>query len=593
VERSFQQVAEEKGLAFSVEFGPELPASITSDDMRLKQVLRNLLSNAFKFTERGSVLLRVAAVPGAARTWDSTQLTRASEVVAFSVVDSGIGVPLEKQRIIFEAFQQADGSTSRKFGGTGLGLSISREIAKLLGGELEVRSEPGKGSIFTLYVPRLYTPRSAPPELTGRPSIRLLKEQNSEAETVPVYVAETPALPDDRATLKSGDRVLLIIEDDPAFAKTLLDLARERNFAGIVASTGTQAMELAKSLKPDGITLDLGLPDMDGWVLLDRFKHTPETRHIPVHIISGDDNPQRGLQQGALAFLQKPVTRGDLESVLDKLETFLERRVKRLLVVEDDDTQRQSIIELIGSDDVETVAVASAEEALEALSENICDCVVLDLTLPQMSGIELIQHIKTDPRLEHLPIIVYTGRELTAEEHTELRRLTDTIIIKDVRSPERLLDETALFLHRVSERLPQKQKDMLHRLSQEAPDLAGTRVLIVDDDLRNIFATTALLERHDMQVKYAENGQQALDKLSGEEFDIVLMDVMMPEMDGYEATRRIRAQPELVKLPIIALTAKAMKGDRDKCIAAGASDYITKPVDAEQLLSLMRVWLYR
>jgi CheY-like chemotaxis protein len=352
-------------------------------------------------------------------------------------------------------------------------------------------------------------------------------------------------------------------------------------------------MELAKSLKPDGITLDMGLPDMDGWVLLDRFKHTPETRHIPVHIISGDDNPKRGLQQGALAFLQKPVTRGDLESVLDKLETFLERRVKRLLVVEDDDTQRQSIIELIGSDDVETVAVASAEEALEALSENICDCVVLDLTLPQMSGIELIQHIKTDPRLEHLPIIVYTGRELTAEEHTELRRLTDTIIIKDVRSPERLLDETALFLHRVSERLPQKQKDMLHRLSQEAPDLAGTRVLIVDDDLRNIFATTALLERHDMQVKYAENGQQALDKLSGEEFDIVLMDVMMPEMDGYEATRRIRAQPELVKLPIIALTAKAMKGDRDKCIAAGASDYITKPVDAEQLLSLMRVWLYR
>jgi CheY-like chemotaxis protein len=373
----------------------------------------------------------------------------------------------------------------------------------------------------------------------------------------------------------------------------LLGLARDRGFRGVVALSGARGLELAKELRPDAITLDLRLPDMDGWVLLDQLKHDAATRHIPVHIISCVQEERRGLECGALAFLVKPADKDSIEAALETIQQYIERRVKRLLVVEDDELQRKSIVELVGNDDVEIVAVESGEEALDALDAGNFDCMVLDLNLPDMTGFALISEIKKGSSSRRLPVIVYTGRELTREEETELGRVAQTIIVKDVRSPERLLDETALFLHRVEEQLPEQQRAILRRMAQSDPALAGKKVLVVDDDLRNIFAITALLEDHQMQVAYAENGRDGLDKLESEpDIDAVLMDVMMPEMDGYEAIRRIREETKWRRLPVIALTAKAMKGDREKCIQAGASDYITKPVDPGQLLSLLRVWLY-
>ncbi|HWO08199.1 MAG TPA: response regulator, partial [Polyangiaceae bacterium] len=386
----------------------------------------------------------------------------------------------------------------------------------------------------------------------------------------------------------------LIVEDDPVFAQTLSDVAREHRFKAVVAPNGRAALDLVKEVKADAITLDLGLPDMDGWFVLDRLKHDPSTRHIPVHIISASDAPERrGLEYGAIAVLGKPIDQSGLTRALENIQEFLERRVKRLLVVEDDPVQRQSIVELIGSGGVSTTAVGTGEHALEALSRERFDCVVLDLRLPDLSGLELMKRIKERAEHERIPIVIYTGKELTRSEETDLRKLAQTIIIKDVKSPERLLDETALFLHRVQESLPESAREMLRRLPGPDPALAGKRVLVVDDDVRNIFALTTLLEEHEMVVDYAENGEEALAKLSGSDaVDVVLMDIMMPGMDGYEASRRIRAMPRLASLPIIALTAKAMKGDRDKCILAGASDYITKPVDPDQLISLLRVWLY-
>jgi CheY-like chemotaxis protein/signal transduction histidine kinase len=593
VERSFRHVAEDKHLGFEVIVSRGVPDAIETDEMRLRQLLRNLLSNALKFTDKGSVRLTMSVPQRAEWSVDNESLNNAKKVIAFAVSDTGIGVPKDKQKIIFEAFQQADGGTSRKYGGTGLGLAISREITGLLGGELRIQSEVGAGSTFTLYLPSTLSQRPG----SNRPLRELRAPQAEVVHEKPALTtgAQAPAA-DDRANIKPGDRVLLIIEDDEAFGRTLLDMVREHNFRGVVANTGAQGLEFARTLSPHAITLDLRLPDMDGWVVLDQLKHTPETRHIPVHVISGADNLSRGLEQGAIAMLQKPVSAEAIDEALASIERFIERRVRRLLVVEDDATQRSSIVELIasGDDDLATTAVDSGEAALEALSKERYDCMVLDLKLPGISGFELIKRVKEHAEWRRTPIIVYTGKELTREEDTELRGLTDTIIIKDVKSPERLLDETALFLHRVEAKLPNDKRQMLRRLSETDPALAGKRVLVVDDDARNLFAITTILEQHEMQVAYAENGQQAIDALRGNgPFDIVLMDVMMPEMDGYEATRRIRAQPEHKQLPIIALTAKAMQGDREKCIQAGASDYITKPVDSDQLVSLLRVWLYR
>jgi CheY-like chemotaxis protein len=400
---------------------------------------------------------------------------------------------------------------------------------------------------------------------------------------------------DDRDDLQPGDRVVLIIEDDGSFAHILLDLARDKGFKGIVGHDGEIGLQLAHAYRPDAITLDIDMPGIDGWAVLDRLKHHPDTRHIPVHIITGIRERQQGMKAGAIAYLEKPVTKEALDDSFNRISQFIDQQVKRLLVVEDDDVQRHSMIELIAHEDVEITAVATAEEALRELAQTHYDCMVLDLGLKGgQDGFQLLETVKGDPAMRDLPIIIYTGKELSQEEETRLRRFADTIIIKDVKSPERLLDETALFLHRVEAKLPEHKRRMLERLHNADAVFAGKHVLIVDDDVRNIFSLTSVLEDHGMRVSFAENGKYAIDLLKGTpDVDLVLMDVMMPEMDGYETTRAIRQIPELRNLPIIALTAKAMKGDREKCIAAGASDYITKPVDTEQLLSLMRVWLYR
>jgi len=600
--KAFSKLAEEKQLEYLIKLDKRLPRSITTDAKRLQQVLRNLLSNAFKFTEKGSVTLEVRAAQEREWSLDHPVLSRARSVIGFSVTDTGIGIPQDKQRLIFEAFQQADGGTSRRYGGTGLGLSISRELATLLGGELRVESTPGKGSRFTLYLPETHATHAggAPVERieTGTPAAEPAPGVAEQAVAMPrdlPAAMPVPTIPDDRNDIDPEDRSLLVIEDDERFASILLELAREKGFKCLLAQEGAPAVALARKYQPSAITLDLRLPDIDGWVVLDRLKHDPSTRHIPIHIISAVEEAARlGLRRGAIAFWPKPVQREQLEAALGQLQSFVERGKRHLLIVEDDDNQRDSIVELIGNNDVETTAVASGEEALEALRARRFDCMVLDLRLPDMSGFDLIRKVKGDPALEILPIIVYTGQELTREEETELREIAETIIVKDVKSPERLLDETALFLHRVEARLPEAKRRMLKQIHLKDPGLAGKKVLVVDDDVRNIFAITSILERHEMLVLRAENGKDALARLvEHPDIDIVLMDIMMPDMDGYEATRSIRKQKRFNKLPIIALTAKAMKGDREKCIEAGASDYIAKPVDSEQLASLLRVWLYR
>jgi CheY-like chemotaxis protein/signal transduction histidine kinase/CHASE3 domain sensor protein len=602
LEQTFRQLAYNKELSFTIELDEKLPPTIYNDSKRLQQVLKNLLANAFKFTEQGGVKLQINIASEAAEANNS--------MIAFAVSDTGIGIPVEKQKIIFEAFQQADGTTSRKYGGTGLGLSISRELAQLLGGRIELVSQPGEGSTFTLYLPRRQENNSqntliapSPQPITSINTASIIKEVpmlENRPPTVDTSASEKVLsilpneIPDDREIIQPGDRILLIIEDDDKFARILLDMSREQGFKTIVALQSKQGLALAQQYKPNAIMLDIQMPEMDGWTVLDRLKHKPDTRHIPVHILSVDERQQRGLQLGAITYLQKPVSPEALTHVLTEIKGFIERRVKNLLIVEDDPVQAQSIIELIGNGDVQSTAVGTGAEALSILRSHHFDCMVLDLGLPDMSGFTLIEQIKLEPTLLKLPIIVYTGKELSRQQETQLRGLAETIIIKNVRSPERLLDETALFLHRVQANLPPPKRQILEQLHQTDPVLANRKILIVDDDLRNIFALTSFLESYQMQVLFAENGRDGIDKLqTNPEINLVLMDIMMPEMDGYETIRAIRQQQQFRSLPIIALTAKAMPGDKEKCIEAGASDYITKPVDTEQLLSLLRVWLYR
>jgi HAMP domain-containing protein/signal transduction histidine kinase/CheY-like chemotaxis protein len=634
-ERTFQPVAEQKNLKLTIDVKPDAPAALYTDGQRLQQVLKNLLSNAFKFTEQGGVSLTVRKADKD-RRYASRTLDMASEVIAFEVTDTGIGISKDKQQLIFEAFQQADGTTNRKYGGTGLGLTISRNIAQLLGGEIRVDSVPGKGSTFTLLLPAQYRdpedlgrevrgePKPAPRtrRLPMPPMPRLRGEapapapmaasphqfldtsgwtDDADQDTAVATLPDMSDLPrpegleDDRDSLDPADRVVLVIENDVPFAKILLDMAREKGFLGIIALDGEMGVELAHEYKPDAITLDIDLPGMDGWTVLDRLKHHPDTRHIAVHIISGVRERQAGLKAGAIAYLEKPVTSQALEDSFSKISSFIDQEVKRLLVVEDDETQRASMVELIGHEDVEITAVSSADEALRELAKTHYDCMVLDLGLRgPTDGFQLLETVKSDPEKRDLPIIIYTGRELSPTEDTQLRKLAETIIVKDVKSPERLLDETALFLHRIEKKLPEPKRRMLERLHNADAVFAGKKVLIVDDDVRNVFSLTSVLEDHGMLVDFVENGRDALSKLDTKtDYDLVLMDIMMPEMDGFETTSAIRRDDRFKTLPIIALTAKAMKGDRERCIAAGASDYITKPVDTEQLLSLMRVWLYR
>ncbi|HEY0810040.1 MAG TPA: response regulator, partial [Longimicrobiales bacterium] len=607
VERTFKPVAEEKSLNFQVEAGNDAPDPILTDPKRLQQILKNLIANALKFTEAGSVGLRIER--SRLTRYNHPELEKASGVVAFEVWDTGIGIPQDKQRLIFEAFQQADASTTRKFGGTGLGLSISREIARLLGGEIRVESQPGSGSKFTLYLPVDYNPpphefgddevTPFTPQTMPRPVRPIARSTYAPATQPPTRTpASEPPIPnpldDDRDRIEPGDRSVLVIENDRPFAQILMGLAREKDFKALVALDGETGLRMVESYQPDAVTLDLDLPGIDGWAVLDRLKKSPDTRHIPVHIVSGTGHRHEGLSAGALSYLEKPVDKESLENAIEQISEFIDRSVKNLLVVEDDEAQRMSIIQLIGEDDVNITAVGTAAEALAQLAEHRFDCVVLDLGLRDMSGFTLLETIKTNPSLQDLPVIIYTGKELSSTEETQLRRYAETIIVKDARSPERLLDETALFLHRVESRLPDEKRRMLEQVHSEETVFGGKKILVVDDDVRNIFALTALLENHGMNVIFAENGRAALESLQQNvDVDLILMDVMMPEMDGYETTQAIRKLPQFGELPIIALTAKAMKGDREKSIASGASDYITKPVDSDQLLSLMRVWLYQ
>ena len=594
LEQQFRHVAETRGLEFSVALAPGLPVELRTDAGRLHQVLKNLLANAFKFTERGSVKVEVR--PATSGWRPSASLNQAKSVVALAVTDTGIGIPKDKQEIVFESFQQADAGVARRFGGTGLGLSISREIALLLGGVLQVESEPGQGSTFTLFIPAEITAAAPRPVAAPASPGRALPPSAEAAPAVEDLAPETGegAVADDRDTLTPNDRVILIIEDDHRFAAILADFAREKRFKVLVAHSARRGVSLAQRYQPVAITLDLRLVDQDGWLVLDQLKHNERTRHIPVHVISIEPGRNRGLRLGAVSYLQKPVTKEAINNILQQTVDFIERPVKNLLVVEDDSVQRDSIKELIGNNDVHTTTVGSAAEALAALEKERFDCIVLDLMLPDQPGVDLIREINRRMGLQSPPVIIYTGKELTPREETELRSLSESIIVKDARSPERLLDETALFLHRVQARLPEAKRRMLERVRRQDVVLTGRHVLVVDDDVRNIFALTAVLEGYGMVVRFAESGQAAIDLLAADEkCDAVLMDVMMPGMDGNEAIRRLRRDNRFVKLPIIAVTAKAMKGDRERSIEAGASDYITKPVDTEKLLSLLRVWLYR
>jgi len=596
VDRNFSHLAHTKRLTFAVEIEKGIPASISTDTKRLQQVIKNLLSNAFKFTERGGVTLRVGPAKSG-WSFDHRVLSKADTVIAFSVTDTGIGIPQEKQQLIFEAFQQADGTTSRKYGGTGLGLSISREIALLLGGEIRVTSQMGKGSTFTFFLPDTYSGSAkAEPKRTIRavPRDFLPKPPSFEEidpETLDLTI-EALHVEDDRETISAGDRTLLVIDDDPNFSQILLDIGRENGFKGVVSLTGENTIVMAKRYKPSAILLDVKLPDIEGWVVLDRLKHDDETRHIPVFVLSGKvGKRKKALKLGAYDYIEKPVTKDQLSGILRGLKAYTEKRTKQLLIIEDDDTQRDALAELVGQGgDVEVTTVGQAEEGFRLMKEKTFDGVILDLLLPDMSGFDLLQ--KMEESHLQVPVIVYTGADLTPDQQSRLKRSASTTIVKDANSPERILAETALILHRPGTSLPESQRNMLKDVEKIDPTLAGKSVLVVDDDVRNIFALMSVLESQHIHVSYTESGKEAIQHLKMHpDTDAVLMDIMMPEMDGYETIEAIRKEAAFKSLPIVAVTAKAMKGDRDKCIDAGATDYIAKPVDPALLFSLLRVYL--
>jgi HAMP domain-containing protein/CheY-like chemotaxis protein/signal transduction histidine kinase len=591
IARPFRHEAESRKLNFEIQTDPNLTRSLVTDSKRLQQVLKNLLSNAFKFTEHGSVRLRVFAAEDG---WseDHTVLGKLASVIGFEVTDTGIGIPAEKQRLIFEAFQQADAGTSRKYGGTGLGLAISRELAGLLGGEIQLRSAPNKGSAFTLYLPQTYIgPSTGVSGNDTKASAALLTREPSAAAAVERLVER---IPDDREDLKDDDAILLIVEDDPHYARLLCDLSREKGFKVIIANRGSEALELAREFHPTAVSLDVFLPDMLGWTVLNHFKQDPAMRHIPVQMLTLDEDRQHGLASGAFAYVTKPATPGELEGAFVRIKEYTERRRKRLLVVEDDPGEQLSIQELLGCDDIDVQVASTGSEALAAVAQGRFDCVVLDLRLPDMSGFDILERFRDNPSLTYLPVVVFTGKDLSPEEDARLHVLARSVVVKGVESPERLLDETALFLHRVVTDLPPEKQRMLDRLHHSDEALVGKKVLVVDDDVRNIFALSSVLERRGMTVLTAGTGREAIATLeSTPDMAIVLMDIMMPEMDGYETMQVIRQNPSFRRLPIVALTAKAMKGDREKCLEAGASEYLAKPVNTEQLLSALRMWFHR
>jgi len=597
LQRVFMPLADQKKLAFEVRVEPDAPTSMVSDNLRVEQILKNLLSNAIKFTEAGAVTLTVSARP--------------DDRLAFAVRDSGIGIPEGQQDIIFEAFRQADGTINRRYGGTGLGLSISRELARLLGGTIAVESQAGKGSTFTLTLPAKWTdvpepdvPGTATPAdasaraLASAPaSVRSLATPASAPVRAPVPVPAKPrpaaSFADDRAeALSDKSRVLLVVEDDETFAGVLYNLAHEMRYRCLVANTASEALELATAHLPSAILLDVRLPDDSGLSVLQFLKDDPRTRHIPVHIVAGEDFSEIALHMGAVGFAVKPTSREELQAVFQRLEEKGAKKFKRVLVVEDDARQRDSVVHLIKDDDIEIAAVATGAEALELLKATVYDCMIIDLKLPDMDGSQLLERMTTEDICSFPPVIVYTGRNLTREEEAKLNRYSRSIIIKGARSPERLLDEVTLFLHTVESKLSAERQTMLRTARNREKVFEGRKVLLVDDDVRNIFALASALEQKGLQVEIGRNGFEALAKLAEvPDIDLVLMDVMMPGMDGLEATRRIRANPKLANLPVIAVTAKAMKDDQEQCRRAGANDYLAKPIDLDRLFSLMRVWM--
>jgi signal transduction histidine kinase/DNA-binding response OmpR family regulator/CHASE3 domain sensor protein len=601
----FDPLARNKALDFAVDIAPESPPVIETDLQRLEQVLKNLLSNAFKFTEAGKVAVTIRRAPDGQ--------------IAFAVTDSGIGIAEEQQRNIFEAFHQADGTISRRYGGTGLGLSISRELVRLLGGAMHLQSQPGQGSTFTITLPETYDPalvpardqrRSPPaPASTHAPALGSAPATgprpapssiHAAAEAPrPVQASRMRVVEDDRAMPADGKRLLLVIEDDATFAAILRDLSREMGFRSLVAGTAQEALDLARQFLPSAIVLDVGLPDQSGLSVLDRLKSDVRTRHIPIHMVSGDDHTETALSLGAVGYMLKPVKREQLVEVLEKLEARLSQRVHRVLIVEDNDVQREAVARLLTSHDVQTVTAGTAAECLKLLKEETFDCVVLDLSLPDASGYSLLETLSGESDKAYPPVIVYTGRVLSADDEQQLRRYSKSIIIKGAKSPERLLDEVTLFLHQVVSDLPDEQQKMIRKARNRDALLEGRRILVVEDDVRNVYALTNILEPRGAVVQIARNGQEALDALgraAGQPdaaIDLVLMDVMMPVMDGLTATREIRRDARWKKLPIITLTAKAMPDDQQRCIEAGANDYMAKPLDVEKLLSLVRVWMPR
>ncbi|MFC7380044.1 response regulator [Brevundimonas sp. GCM10030266] len=584
LDQLFRPVAEERGLDLAISIDADVPDILETDRQRLEQILKNLLSNACKFTEAGSVRLAITAD---------------GDSVRFAVEDTGIGISPDQQAGVFEAFQQADGGISRRFGGTGLGLSISRELARLLGGSIALRSAPGEGSTFTLSLPQTYAPAAQAPA----PAPQARATRTPKAAGAPKTTARAAPMPraieDDRNALTGSRRLLLVIEDDDRFAGIVRDLSRELGFQCLVAGTAEDALVLARRHSPSAIVLDIGLPDQSGLTVLDSLKRDDKTRHIPIHIVSAEDHSQTALALGARGYTLKPVKREDLSEVLSGLEKTLERTVRRVLVVEDDQVQREAVQALLASDQVETVGVGSAAECLAALAEQTFDCMVLDLSLPDASGTGLLETLSRDHEHAYPPVIVYTGQDLSAELEQQLRRYSSSIIIKGAKSPERLLDEVSLFLHQVVSDLPPEQQSMIRKARNRDAVLEGRRILIVEDDVRNVYSLTNVLEPKGALVDIARNGQEALDRLEAaasdpsQEIDLVLMDVMMPVMDGLTATRRIREDSRFGKLPILMLTAKAMPDDQERCLAAGANDYMAKPLDVDKLLSLVRVWMSR
>jgi signal transduction histidine kinase/DNA-binding response OmpR family regulator len=588
INNQFKHVTDEKGLTLKISLDEGLPAEITTDGKRLAQIVKNLVSNAIKFTERGGVTVHIHR-PGPAVNLSRNGLDPAN-AITISVIDTGIGIPRDKQLPIFEAFQQVDGSTSRQYGGTGLGLSISRELAKLLGGEIQLESEPGKGSTFSLYIPvEIHEARGGgadaiSPDAVAAPRVSHLKTK----------VPHVKSIPDDREKLEEGDRTILIIEDDEAFAKILMKQCHKRAFKCLVSATGEDGLELAREYLPKALILDIHLPGMNGWHVLDALKNDTNTRHIPVHMISVDEVTIDAFRKGAIGYFTKPVREEHMDGLFKTIEQVIEKRIKDLLVVEDDEDQQKAIAKVIGNSDVAVTIARNGKAAIDALRSGNVDCMVLDLGLPDMSGFELLSELHKDRDMTIPPVIVYTGKELTREEEEELRQYAESIIVKGVKSTERLLDETALFLHRVVDNLSETKQKIITDLHNKDDMFVDKQVLLVDDDMRNVFALSKILREKGMNVLKAENGKVALELLEKESgIDIILMDIMMPVMDGYEAIKEIRSRHKYSNIPIIAETAKAMREDRDKVMKAGANDYLEKPLNIERLLSMMRVWLYQ